>query len=275
MTTNLWIAVIIAAVVIGGLVLASLKGLVKMILLAASVIGSILTYYWLQKYGFSYLSFLTAEPDSWMVTTLAVVGAVFVFAVFRHGLSWFSHVFSWGGGAPGLGGVKGLLTTVLMCLLVVWLACIGVFYFGSLSDIKRYKEVAKDSSARTRQSLVSQAKHYLETSPVGSAIACLDPMRDEERLKLAKIVAYMASEENAGRLEVCRGELSRYVPHMNRLFKLASDDGIRSAMKKNDMGTLLGDPKLTRLLADDQIRGGLKTLNPDALFGMKSGSGKK
>lgn len=276
MSTNTWILIIVGALLAGGLVLAALKGILKMILLAASIIGAIVTYYWLQKYGFSYLSFLTAEPESWMVNTLSIVGAVFVFAVFQHGLSWFGNIFSWGGG-KGIGGMKGIVTTVLMCLFIVWLTGIGVSYFGSLSEIRRYKDIVKDTSARTDVSPVSQVKSYIESSGMGGILSVLDPMKDAERLKLAKIVAYMSSEENRIRLDLCQQQLSQYVPNMHRIRKLASDQGIQSLMKKNDMGTLLGDPKLTKLLSDDQIRGGLKTLDIDRLFGMKqqASSGEK
>lgn len=268
MSTNTWILIIVGALLAGGLVLAALKGILKMILLAASIIGAIVTYYWLQKYGFSYLSFLTAEPESWMVNTLSIVGAVFVFAVFQHGLSWFSNIFSWGGG-KGIGGMKGIVTTVLMCLFIVWLAGIGVSYFGSLSEIRRYKDIVKDTSARTNVSPISQVKSYIESSGMGGILSVVDPMKDAERLKLAKIVAYMSSEENRIRLDICQKQLSQYVPNMHRIRKLASDQGIQSLLKKNDMGSLLGDPKLTKLLSDDQIRGGLKTLDIDRLFGMR------
>lgn len=273
MTTNTWIIVIVLGLLAAGLLLAALKGVVRMLLLAASIIGAILTYYWLQKYGFSYLSFVTASPTSWMVNALSIVGAVFVFAVFQHGLSWFSNIFSWGGG-KGIGGIKGMVTTMLMCLFIVWLAGIGVSYFGSLSEIRRYKEVAGNMSARTDVSTVSRIKSYLDDSGVGGVLSLLDPMRDAERLKLAKIVAYMSSEENEIRLNMCQQQLSRFVPEMYRIRKLASDQGIRSLIKKNDMGSLLGDPKLTKILSDDQVRGGLKTLDIDKLFGMQAQPGK-
>lgn len=271
MTTNTWILVIVLGLLAAGLILSALKGVFKMLLFAAAIIGAILSYYWMQKYGFAYLSFLTAEPAVWMVNTLSVVSAIFVFAVFQHGLSWFSSIFSWGGG-KGLGGIKGILTTALMCLLIVWLASIGVSYFGSLSDLRRYKDIAKDVKVRTNVPPVSQVKAYIEASGVGKMLSVLDPMADAERLKLAKIVAYMSNEENSIRLKMCEEQLGAYVPGMHRIRKLSSDEGIRSSIKKNDMGALLGDPKLTKILSDDQVRGGLKTLDIDRLFGMKTSS---
>lgn len=264
----MWILVIVLALLAGALLMASLKGVVKLLLFAAAVIGSILTYYWVQKYGFSCLSFVTDQPREWMVTTLAILGAVFVFAAFRHGLLWFSNMFSWEGRLPGLGGKKGIVTTVFMCLFIVWLLMLGIFYFGSLSEIRRFHQIAVDASVRETMPVMAQGKYYVENSRVGALFHKLDPFNDAERLKLAKLVAYLASEEDEQKREDFLRYLSKFVPSVNRLASLATDKGIRSAMQRNDMGALLNSTKLTRVISDDRIRGGLKSLNPEKLFGM-------
>lgn len=264
----MWILVIVLGLLLGALLIASLKGVVKLILLALAVIGAILTYFWVQKYGFSCLAFVTDQPREWMVTTLAILGAIFVFAAFRHGLSWFSNMFSWEGRLPGMGGKKGIITTICMSLFIFWLVLLGVFYFGSLSEIRRFRQIATDASARQQIPIMAQGKYYVETSRIGEFLSRLDPFNDKERLKLAKLVAYLASEDDEARREEFLRHLSRYLPHVNRLASLATDKGIRSAMQRNDMGALLNSTKITKILSDERMRGGLKTVDPEKLFGM-------
>lgn len=275
MDSNHWILIIIFFLVIGGILFCLLRGVVKMVLFFLSIIGGAVTYYVLQKYGFNYLAFITDSPSEWMVTAIAVLGAVIVFAAFRHGLSWFSNLFSWGGKVRGAGGAGGILTTICMGLFVSWLISVGIFYFGSLSELRRYKELSANPEVRDEIPVLANLKQLMENSIVGKYLVMFDPLSDPERLKLAKIVAYMAGEENDELLMACEARLEQYLPSAKRINNLAHDKGIRTSMKKNDMGALLNDSKLTRLMSDQSIKDALKKIDPDTLFGMTVVTDKK
>lgn len=96
MDSSLTFYLVLGALLLGFIVLGMLKGMIKMLLFGAAVLSSVAAYFWLSKYGFTYLSFITSDPREWMVTVLSVGGAAAVFFVFMHGLFWFSDVFSWG-----------------------------------------------------------------------------------------------------------------------------------------------------------------------------------
>ena len=268
LSLSTWICLGVVAFLALLLIYAALKGIVKILLLAAAIIGGILTYFWLQKHGFTYLSFFTASSDSWMVTTLSVVGALLVFGVFQQGLSWFSHIFSWGEKGTKLGGAKGIMTTLLMGLFILWLLAIGLEHFGALSDISRYKEITHDAQVRHDPSWLSQAKYRLEKTALGAFLQKINPLYDAERFKLAKIIAYLGSEASSDKVTACLNVITPYLGDTHKLKKIAEEKNIQAFLKQGDMNGLLNSPRLTKLLSEEKTRGSLKQFEPDRLFGM-------
>ena len=141
MDSSLTFYLVLGALLVGFIVLGMLKGMIKMLLFGAAVLSAVAAYFWLSKYGFTYLSFITSDPREWMVTVLSVGGAAAVFFIFMHGLFWFSDVFSWGR-RMGFGGAKGIVTTILMAAVVCWVGVMCIFYYGSMAEMTRARELA-------------------------------------------------------------------------------------------------------------------------------------
>ena len=70
MDSSLTFYLVLGALLLGFIVLGMLKGMIKMLLFGAAVLSSVAAYFWLSKYGFTYLSFITSDPREWMVTVL-------------------------------------------------------------------------------------------------------------------------------------------------------------------------------------------------------------
>lgn len=257
--TSTTIYVIAGVILVGFLVFAVLKGIIKMVLFGASVLFSVLTYFWIAKNGYSYLAFVTSDPQRWMVTTLAWTAAIAVFAVFTHGLFWFSNVFSWGS-KMGFGGVKGILTTMLMAVLIVWVGIVGIFYYGSVGDIRRAHEFAlvqQKMQPTVSSPWTYEWKRKISNSSSVSWLGKFDPMTDPERISLAKLVAYLASFENDKAAKRFT-EMSAAIPRPRRLWSLCRDVAVRDMVKKEDMASIMNHPGLTKFLADQSSRDALK-----------------
>ena len=141
MDSSLTFYLVLGALLAGFIILGMLKGMIKMLLFGAAVLSAVAAYFWLSKYGFTYLSFITSDPREWMVSVLSIGGALAVFFVFMHGLFWFSDVFSWGR-RMGFGGAKGAVTTLLMAAVVCWVGVMCIFYYGSMAEMTRARELA-------------------------------------------------------------------------------------------------------------------------------------
>ena len=177
------------------LVLGALKGMIKMLLFGAAVLSAVAAYFWLSKYGFTYLSFITSDPREWMVTVLSVGGAAAVFFIFMHGLFWFSDVFSWGG-RMGFGGAKGIVTTILMAVVVCWVGVMCIFYYGSMAEMTRARELAlyhMDPSRTISLPAIYSVKKSITDNPHLNWLVAISPEHDPERLSLAKMIAYLVT----------------------------------------------------------------------------------
>ncbi len=274
MDSTLLFYLILGGLVIGFIVFTLLKGLIKMILFGAAVLCSIGTYFWIAKYGFTYLSFITANPRDWMVTTLAVLLAVGVFTVFMHGIKWFGNVFSWGS-KMGFGGVKGIVTTILMALVVCWVGVMCIYYYGSMAEMNRVKELAQyhmDSTKSISNPIIYTLKKSITDNPNISWLGKLSPEHEPERLALAKIIAYLGAL-NPQLSEVRRAQLDSFMPRSRitsrtlSLKTLSQDAAMRQLVEKGDMQGLYNDVKLTRFLQDEDVRRVLSQLDVDRVLG--------
>lgn len=256
MDTSTTIYIIAGTVLAGFLVLAILKGIIKMILFGVGVLGAFLAYYWISRHGYTYLSFITSDPREWMVTTFSWLSAVFVFSVFTHGMFWFSNVFSLGS-KMGFGGFKGILTTILMVLVLCWAGVLAVFYYGDVADIKQAHQAALAQSGGKNEAVatawVYDWKKQICSHESTQWLMKLDPMKDSGRVSLAKIIAYLSTFEHdpaAGKY----GQIAPYIPRPRRLWTLCRDAGIRAMVERQDMAGLMNHPELTKFLSDPSSR---------------------
>ena len=242
------LGVILAAIVLFSL----LKGVIKMILLALAAISAIAVWIFIQRSGFTFLSFVTNTPQPWMVQVCAWGAAIFIFAVFFHGMSWFSQLFSWRKGGASAGGI---LTTVLMCAVLLWVAMVGISYYGDVSRIRYYHELAechtqgKAGSAAPSLPWFTRLKSALRHAPATAWLEKLDPMDDLAQTNLACLVAYGCSLNEQQMNEFYRTRLEHSgVPHPSRFLDLFRDKGLRTLVEEGRFVTLLENEHLKTFL---------------------------
>ncbi len=265
---------ILGCLLAGFIIYAVLKGLIKVVLFGSTVLAAVATYFWLAKYGFTYLSFITTNPQDWMVTVMAVLGAVTVFVLLMLILSWLSRIFSWGM-RQGLGGIKGIITIVLMALVVCWVGVMCVFYYGSMAEMNRVRELAlyhMDRSRAISAPTVYNIKKSITDNPKLAWLSSVSPEHEPERLALAKMIVYLVtlspelSEYHRARLDAFMPK-SRITSRTLTLKTLTQDLAVRSLVEKGDMQGLYNDVKLTRFLQDEDVKKTLSTLDVDGLLG--------
>ncbi len=243
--SNFNVLVVVVGILAAILVFSMLKGVIKMLLLAIAAISAIATWIFIQKNGFTLISLCINSPQPWMVQTLAWLATVFVFSVFFHGMNWFSQLFSWHRGGASAGGI---LTTTLMCVLMIWLATIGVSYYGDVSLINFYHSRA---SATSPLSLPwsSRLRNALSSSPATSWILRFNPMDDPAQTKLACLVAYGCSLSEAQMEQFYHTCLEHSgIPHPSRFLDLFRDQGLRTLVREKRFVNLLENSHLKTFL---------------------------
>ena len=253
-------AIIVSIVLIGIIAFSLLKGVIKMLLLAIAVITAIAAWIFIQKNGFTFLSFITSTPQPWMVQVCAWIAAIFVFSVFFHGMSWFSQLFSWHRGGASTGGI---LTTALMCTLMLWVAMVGVSYYGDVSLISYYHDRATPASSGTPQPLpwVTRLKNALHHSPLTSWLARINPMDDVAQTNLACLVAYGCSLNEEKMQQFYKTSLEHSgVPQPSRFLDLFRDKGLRTLVEEKRFVTLLENAHLKTFLQRENTQEILKNL---------------
>lgn len=244
--------------VLGGLtaafmVFTLLKGVIKMFLFAAAVIGGVLTWLVLERNGFSYLAFLTDSPQPWMVEAVAWTGGVLVFAVFLHGFSWFCSVFSFGR-KMGTGGTKGIFTTVLMVFVLIWVANMGIGYMGDVGSVRYYHQLAQKHIGLTNeepnQPLFTRLRNILSQQQSTAWLSGINPMQDDTLSYLAGIVAYGCSLDEPHLKQYYEQQVAPRlaIPQPGRLIELFRDPSLRLLVEQGKYVTLLENERLKTFL---------------------------
>ncbi|MCH5285777.1 MAG: hypothetical protein J1E42_09280 [Akkermansiaceae bacterium] len=242
--------VIALLVILAAIVLFSLfKGVIKMILLAMAAIGAIGSWIFIQRNGFTLLSCVTDSPQPWMVQVFAWGAGIFIFAIFFHGMSWFSQLFSWRRNGASTGGI---LTTVLMCSLMLWVGMVGISYYGDVSRISHFHDLAQahtHGQGAPDMPWVTRLKQLLREAPATAWLARIDPMDDTAQTNLACLVAYGCSlNEDQMQMFYKRDLENCGVPHPSRFLDLFRDKGLRTLVEEGRFVTLLENEHLKTFL---------------------------
>lgn len=238
------------AVILVAIVLFSLfKGVIKMLLLAIAAISAITTWIFIQHSGFTLLGLAINNPQPWMVQVCAWGAAIFIFAVFFHGMCWFSQLFSWRKGGASAGGI---LTTALMCFLMLWVAMVGISYYGDVSRISYYHELAQAHALAQEPPALphfTRLKRALRQSSATAWLEKLDPLDDLAQTNLACLVAYGCSLNDEQMESFYRTRLENCgVPHPSRFRELFRDKGLRTLVEEKRFVTLLENERLKTFL---------------------------
>lgn len=234
-------------------VFALIKGVIKMILLAVAISSAVGAWMFLQKNGYTYVAFFTDSPEAWMVQALAWSAAAFILLVFFHGMVWISQLFSF----RKKFGMGGVLTTVLMSLIMVWVTIMGICYYGNVCRIRYYHELAEAQMERPANPAVQMPETpwftrmgtALRTSPVTGWVQSIDPMDDPAQTNLACLVAFGCTLDEPTFTHFYNTQLAnRGIPQPTRLLDLFRDAGLRTMVKEGRFVSLLENERLNTVL---------------------------
>lgn len=223
------------------------KGVIRMLLLAVAVIGAIAVWMLIQRNGFTFLSFVVTSPRPWMVQACAWIAALFTFAVFHHGMRWFSLLFSFRKAGPG-----SIITTILMSLVMLWVATLGISYYSDICRISYYHDLAEAQlSGQPGPQLpwIISVKESLRRSRYTAWLEKIDPIENPAQANLACLIAYGCTLDEPSYTAFYLNMLApRGIPQPTRFLDLFSDPGLRTLVAEKRFVTLLENERLMSFL---------------------------
>lgn len=253
METSHIILTVLAIIAVAIFLFALMKGVIKMVLLALAVSGAVASWMFLQKNGFTYVAFFTDTPQQWMVQALAWSVAIFILLVFFHGMVWISQLFSF----KKKFGLGGVLTTIFMSLIMLWVTMMGICYYGNVCRIRYYHELAEAQMQRISNPAVempavpwfTRVSTALRSSRITGWMQSLDPIDDPAQTNLACLVAFGCTLDEPTFTSFYNTQLAgRGIPQPTRLLDLFRDPGLRTMVKEGRFVSLLENERLNTVL---------------------------
>ena len=242
------IAIVGACILVAILLFILLKGVMRMLVLALGIALAVGAWIFFHKNGFTFVSFITDSPQPWMVHTLAWGAAIFIIAVTIHAMTWISSLLTLNRKV----GPTGVVTTVFMCLVMLWMATIGVSYYGDVCRIAYYHDLAEAQMGRAPQPALpffTQAKDAIRTSLLTAWLEKINPMENPAQTNLACLVAFGCTLDGPTCDAFYRNQLlPRGIPHPYRLLDLFRDPGLRKMVEERRYVPLLENERLSTFL---------------------------
>ena len=245
---NTIIAAVGGGILIAILLFCLLKGVMRMLLLAGGIALAAGAWIFFYKNGATFISLLIASPQPWMVHVLAWGVAILIIVVMIHGMRWCANVFT----LHRNGGPTGVITTILMCMLMLWVTTIGISYYGDICRIAYYHDLAEAQMGRAEQPQLpffTRAKEAIRTSGLTAWLERIDPLDNPAQTNLACLVAFGCTLDEPTCMSFYQGQLAnRGIPHPYRLLDLFRDPGLRTMVQEKSYVSLLENERLTTFL---------------------------
>lgn len=225
------------------------KGVIKLMLLLAALTAAAAWWVVTQRMGFTYLELVVNAPKPWMVQTAAWGGSAFILLLYFHIRMWASQLFS----PDRRAGAGTILTTVLMGALLLWVALIGISYYGDVCRIRYYHDLAV-AQKEGRQEMPSKPwftsmKEELNRQTSMNWLMKLNPMENPAQTNLACLLAYGCTFDEPTYTAIYYHQLAdRGIPQPTRLLDLFGDAGLRALVEQERFVTLLENDRLTTFL---------------------------
>ncbi len=225
------------------------KGAVKLICILACITAAIATWLLMQRSGGEFIALVIEQPDPWILQTLSIVAALFVFFVLMRGISWFSQIFSF---SQKKTGNKGIVMSILMGLLFIWTLSLGVFYGANLLKIRYYHQLGlahRAGQPSPEQSYLLKSCETIRQHPFSQMLLRINPFDDPARTNLACIIAYGCSLDQVGYQHFYTQHLAtRNIPQPTRLLQLFADSGMRQVVEQKQYVSILESDRLSPIL---------------------------
>ncbi len=240
---------IISAIVLALAVIGFIKGLIRTVL--ALVCLGIAGYAAL--WGHQHASDLTVPwadtPGPWLPKLTAIATGLTVFFICRHLLKFLVDPFNNSKTGARIGfGLPAAALSLCSGLLILWLACAGIRYAGSLAEIRHIQHIALGNkeplagSPSNSLPILLEAKHALDASSAGRWHSGTDPFHVPGKVRLCQLLTlYHHSRSRAAMLRDAR--LNPLLNHPDFL-KLAYHSGITELSTTGSPKALFSSPAL-------------------------------
>jgi len=146
--------------------------------------------------------------------------------------------------------VFALIPTALICLI----GATFIHHTGSVAEIRAYSDKATGMPETTPDGFSQQLKKSVEATLPESWLNHLDPLTQQSRLNLAKLIA---AQSEAPLKPAIDPQTGKPIPRAI----IVDDPHLQNLAREGKFGTLLRDPLLTKALADPKVKQLLKDLN--------------
>lgn len=188
----------------------------------------------------------------WLSYAAPVFAGLVVFLTLRKGVNFLTSPFSGNGGGEA-GGERPLYLKVLRMAFslapasALWFSgATAVRHFGSVAEVGSFADRANQSTPDTKAALLAQAKGVLDKYLPQDWFRKVDPLSDDARINLAKLIAAGDSGTTPKAIPVLEE------PEIRNL--ILNDPQLRELARERRYADILRDPRLDQVIANPDLR---------------------
>lgn len=232
--------------------IAALRGLVRVVLGTAVLALTAVAAYWAWQQAPLFAARFTDQPQPWLAYALPIIAGAGTFLLVRGVGRVVSRPFGpkegeSGAPASSLAKLVALVFSLIPATVLCLVSAMFVNHFGSISEIR----AASGQHPGKFDAATAQMKTLLAKYVPADLLQKLDPLADQARVKLAKLIASDPKHLPPKAIPVLEEPAMRaIVVDEMKLRKLAKDQRFGTLLSHPDLDKALHDPKVRKALAE-------------------------
>jgi len=265
--TGIIVTVILAFAVIG-----FLKGLIRTVLAVVCLGLAGYAAFWGHEHATDLTGSWVSGSGEWMPKIIAVVTGIIVFVLCRAMLNFLVDPFNRSKAGKHIGfGLPAAFLSICAGLGILWLACAGIRYGGSLAELRLTRHQILDASPSRADTyaapLMVQAKHALDASSIGKWHRSTDPFYIPGRLTLCKVLVMYHHPQT--RRDLLNNPVTNTLLNHPEFLKLAYRNDIQDLTSSGHLRELFTAPAVKKTLTRPELMillGKVETMPPGAIY---------
>ncbi len=255
--SNLGTNGILTFIIVAFAVVGFMKGLVRVLFMILTILGSAIAAYFAYHHGLDFLRDYWADIPETAPPLISGTVGIGTFFLLQKILKFLVNPFETHGLFSKIAfGIPASIVSLILGTMLLWFGLAQFRQKASLAELDYLSERRHDNTIQPNW--IAQLKTMIDSSNVGEKFQALDPLLNEAKLNLAKLAISCSNEEDYQSL-IENDSVSQLL-RQPKIWKFLTSERVHELITEQSFQELLNHPEIDQILQNEEIKAQLETI---------------